>query len=71
MLVVAGGVTADGFTASTEIFEDGEWREVGELPMAMSDLRGVTLEDTVIMTGGDNNCPQYEKHKIHDRREGR
>ena len=52
MLVVAGGMTADGYTASTEIFEDGEWREVGELPMAMADLRGVTLEDTVIMTGG-------------------
>ena len=52
VLVVAGGMTADGYTASTEIFEDGEWREVGELPMAMAELRGVTLEDTVIMTGG-------------------
>lgn len=51
MLVVAGGMTADGYTASTEVFEDGEWREVGELPVPMADLRGANLGDTVIMTG--------------------
>ena len=51
VLVVAGGMTGDGLTASTEILEDGEWREVGELTVPMADLRGVTLQDTVIMTG--------------------
>ena len=51
VLVVAGGMTAEGYTASTEIYEGGEWREVGNLPVPMSDLRGVTLDGTVIMTG--------------------
>ena len=57
MLLVAGGMTAEGYTASTEIFEDGEWREVGELPVPMADLRGANLGDTVIMTGEDNDWP--------------
>ena len=58
-------MTADGYTASTEILEDGEWREVGELPMPMADLRGVTLQDTVIMTGMRSylpvNCDEADK----------
>ena len=61
---MAGGMTAGGYTASTEILEDGEWREVGELPMPMADLRGVTLQDTVIMTGLRLclvNCDETEK----------
>ena len=62
---MAGGMTAGGYTASTEILEDGEWREVGELPVPMADLRGVTLQDTVIMTGMRSylpvNCDETEK----------
>ena len=57
-------MTAGGYTASTEILEDGEWREVGELPVPMADLRGVTLQDTVIMTGLRLclvNCDETEK----------
>ena len=52
-------MTAEGYTASTEVFEDGEWREVGELPVPMADLRGVTLQDTVIMTGLRSYLPVH------------
>ena len=37
--------------ASTEIYQDGRWREVGPLPAAVYDLKGVTIDNTVFMTG--------------------
>ena len=37
--------------ASTEIYQDGRWREVGPLPAAVYDLKGVTVDNTVFMTG--------------------
>ena len=39
--------------SSTETLVDGEliWLEVGQLPVAMSGLRGVSLNNNIFMTG--------------------
>ena len=39
--------------ASTEVFTDGSqsWRTVGPLPYAVEGLRGVSINNKVIMTG--------------------
>ena len=36
---------------STEVFRDGEWTVVAPLPLALEGVRGVTLDNTVFMTG--------------------
>ena len=36
---------------STEIYQNGQWTEVAKLPWAVTGLRGMTLDNSVIMTG--------------------
>jgi len=64
VLLVAGGWTFTDMIvhSSTEILTVGStaWRMVGELPRAMSFLRGISIDNTIIMTGGwesNNNYP--------------
>ena len=38
-------------TSSTEIYEAGQWTEVGALPARVSGLRGASVQNTVYMTG--------------------
>ena len=55
--LVAGGRTTneDGSEGvkldSTELFIGGKWVTVGPLPVAVTGVRGVTLDNTVLMAG--------------------
>ena len=51
--IVVGGERWDGATASTEIYKMGTsaWKTVAPLPFEVSGLAGVTLDNTVYMTG--------------------
>ena len=40
-----------GYLASTEIYHGGQWVTAGPLPVAVTGVRGVTLDNTVFMTG--------------------
>ena len=40
-----------GYLASTEIYRGGQWVTAGPLPVAVTGVRGVTLDNTVFMTG--------------------
>ena len=52
ILLVAGGRDGDdGTKASTEIFDSGSWRLVGELSHPANGVRGARLGNTVFMTG--------------------
>ena len=50
-LVVGGWTDAGHRTNTTEVYSGGRWRTVGALPVAVSSLAGVTIENTVFMTG--------------------
>ena len=49
VFLVTGGVV--GVRATTEIFQEGKWRYVGELPRSNHYLKCVTLDNTVLVTG--------------------
>ena len=50
---MTGGFSVDfEYLASTEIYQDGQWTEVGALPVALTRLKGASLDNTVFMTGG-------------------
>ena len=50
--LVAGGYTNATYSlSSTEIYEAGQWTEVGVLPAAVGGLRGASVQNTVYMTG--------------------
>ena len=49
--LVAGGSNDYHLLDSTEVFRDGEWTLMAPLPVALEGLRGVTLDNTVFMTG--------------------
>ena len=53
ILLVAGGWDVGRSTrlASTEIFDSGSWRQVGELSHPANGVRGARLGNTVFMTG--------------------
>ena len=51
ILLVAGGYDGDIYLASTEIFDSGSWRLVGELSHPADGVRGARLGNTVFMTG--------------------
>ena len=51
VLLVVGGLTDGGYTDTTEVFSGGQWSTVGPLPAAVSALAGVTIDNTVYMTG--------------------
>ena len=51
LLVVGGGGGSGGHTDTTEVFIGGQWSTVGPLPAAVSALAGVTIDNTVYMTG--------------------
>ena len=40
-----------GYLPSTEIYRRGQWVTAGPLPVAVTGVRGVTLDNTVFMTG--------------------
>ena len=50
-LVVGGWDHAGNRTDTTEVYTGGQWRTVGALPEAVSSFAGVTIENTVFMTG--------------------
>ena len=41
----------DDYLPSTEIYEAGQWTEVGALPAAVAGLRGASVQNTVYMMG--------------------
>ena len=45
------GSTGAVYTDITEVYSGGQWRTVGALPEAVYGLAGVTIENTVFMTG--------------------
>ena len=58
--LVAGGCSlidvgischGSGYLSSTEIYRGGQWVTTGPLPVAVAGVRGVTLDNTVLMTG--------------------
>ena len=48
---MVGGWTGGVFTDTTEVFSGGQWSTVGPLPTAVAALAGVTIDNTVYMTG--------------------
>ena len=56
ILLVAGGYDGDYTLASTEIFDSGSWRLVGELSHPANVVRGARLGNTVFMTGELSGC---------------
>ena len=40
-----------GYLSSTEIYREGQWVTARPLPVAVAGVRGVTLDNTVFMTG--------------------
>ena len=49
--LIVGGWTGAANTDTTEVYSGGQWRTVGALPVAVRGLAGVTIENTVYMTG--------------------
>ena len=53
--LVVGGTqdkdTGSVYTDTTEVYSGGRWRTVGALPVAVDGLAGVTVGNTVYMTG--------------------
>ena len=51
--LVTGGWDNPNYLSSTEILTEGSqsWRIVGPLPNAVSGLRGVSINNRIIMTG--------------------
>ena len=62
--LVAGGFSPEvELLSSTEIFEMGSksWIEVGKLPSPLSQLKGISINNKVIMTGGrDEDLRAYD-----------
>ena len=56
ILLVAGGWDGDNYVASTEIFDSGSWRKVGELSHPALGVRGARLGNTVFMMGELSGC---------------
>ena len=48
---MAGGWRGSGRLSSTEIYEAGQWTEVGALPAAVYGLSGASVQNTVYMMG--------------------
>ena len=50
---MVGGWTGnyDLLSSTTEIYEAGQWTEVGALPAAVTGVRGASVQNTVYMTG--------------------
>ena len=49
---MAGGYNFNDYSlSSTEIYEAGQWTEVGALPERVSWLRGASVQNTVYMMG--------------------
>ena len=49
---MAGGYNFNDYSlSSTEIYEAGQWTEVGALPAAVRGVRGASVQNTVYMTG--------------------
>ena len=56
ILLVAGGYDGRRELPSTEIFDSGSWREVGELSHPADGVRGARLGNTVFMMGELSGC---------------
>ena len=48
---MVGGLIDGGYTDTTEVFIGGQWSTVGPLPTANAGLAGVTIGNTVYMSG--------------------
>ena len=53
MYLITGGYDGSSRLSSTEMFTEGQlgWTDVGPLPFAATLLRGVSLNNRIIMTG--------------------
>ena len=61
VLLVTGGFgkrssNSVGYYDETEIYQDGQWRDVGKLPMMRKDVKCGTLNNTVFLTGIIDFC---------------
>ena len=61
VLLVTGGFgkrssNSVGYYDETEIYQDGQWRDVGKLPMMRKDVKCGTLNNTVFLTGIIDLC---------------
>jgi len=62
VLLVAGGLKRPGprpTLASTEIYSNGVWRPVGNLPRALSGLKAAHVNQQVVVTGGSDDEKNY------------
>jgi len=62
VLLVAGGLKRPGprpTLASTEIYSNGVWRPVGNLPRALFGLKAAHLNQQVVVTGGEDDGDNY------------
>ena len=56
---MVGGVDNDDtFLDATEVYSGGQWRTVGALPAAVEGLRGVTIGNSVYITGWETQTGQ-------------
>ena len=54
---MVGGVDNDDtHLDATEVYSGGQWRTVGALPAAVEGLRGVTIANSVYITGWDTQA---------------
>ena len=54
---MVGGVDNDDiFLDATEVYSGGQWRTVGALPAGVEGLRGVTIANSVYITGWDTQA---------------
>ena len=53
MYLVTGGYTGTDDLSSTEILTKGgnSWETIGSLPRAMSGVRAISIDNTIIVTG--------------------
>ena len=49
--MAGGSDSGDSRLSSSEVYEAGSWELVGELPAALSGLRGASLQNNVFMMG--------------------
>jgi len=65
VFLVAGGFDGSSYISSTETLVEGglAWNFQQPLPIGRTGLRGISLPNTVIMTGGrycNNGCQSYD-----------
>ena len=61
---MVGGVDNDDtFLDATKVYSGGQWRTVGALPAGVEGLRGVTIANSVYITGWDTHTGLGHSHR--------